>query len=77
MLKYTFLIQTGLIVFVFFWSLINSLFQVEVFEAIQHILSRTGQSSYRSDSDESRRVEIPRRVNVLLNTVIEFNCKQE
>ena len=43
-LKYTFLIQTGLIVFVFFFFCpLNSLFQVEVFEAIQHILtSRAG-----------------------------------
>ena len=40
-LKYTFLIQTGLIIFVF--CRLNSLFQVEVFEAIQHILtSRAG-----------------------------------
>ena len=40
-LKYTFLIQTGLIIFVF--CRLNSLFQVEVFEAIQHIMtSRAG-----------------------------------
>ena len=59
MLKYTFLIQTGLITFVFCcwnsWSL-------------------WGNSKH---PDESRRVEIPKRVDALLNTVIEFNHKQE
>ena len=43
MLKYTFPIPIGLIIFLFFGRL-SSLFQVEVFEAIQHILtSRAGQ----------------------------------
>ena len=41
-LEYAFLIQIGLIIFLFFCHL-SSLFQVEVFEAIQHILmTRTG-----------------------------------
>ena len=61
-MKYAFLIQIGLIIFLF--CRLNCLFQVEVFEAIQHILtSRAGW-------------KVPKRVNVL-NTVIEFDRKQE
>ena len=38
-LKYAFLIQIGLIILSFFFCRLNCLFQVEVFEATQHILT--------------------------------------
>ena len=64
-LKYAFLnIQIGLFILSFFFCRLNCLYQVEVFEAIQHIL--TSQAGWK----------IPNRVHVL-NTVIEFNRKQE
>ena len=47
-----------------FFCCLNSLFQVEVFEAIQHILTS------RAGWKISKRVDVP-------NTVIEFNCKLE
>ena len=61
-LKYAFLIQIGLIILLF--CCLNCLFQVEVFEAIQHILM------------SQARWKIPKRVDVL-NTVIEFKRKWE
>ena len=58
--EYAFLSQIGLIILSFFFCHLNCLFQVEVFEAIQHILtSRTGW-------------KIPKRVDIL-NTVIKLN----
>ena len=62
MLKYTFLIQTGLIVIVFL-----------PFKQFSANWSLWGNSTH---PDESRQVEIPRHVDVLLNTVIEFNHKR-
>ena len=55
MLKYTFLIQTGLIIFVFFFTVET----VEVFEAIQHILTR---NATRAGSEEGRLFLQARRV---------------
>ena len=46
-LKYTFPIQIGFINFLFFCCL-NSLFQVEVFEAIQHILTSCSRWKFQS-----------------------------
>ena len=62
-LKFTFLIQTGLIIFVFL--------------SFNQFISSWSLWGNSTRLDESRRVEIPKRVNALLNMVIEFNRKRE